>query len=89
VFLLFVKEFLSILSLPAADNRGQYLKFTTLGERADSVDHLLHSLCCYFIAALKTGGAPDPGEEETEVIVNLRDGTDRRPGVVAAALLLD
>src|SRR5208337_3572999 len=32
---------------------------------------------------------PDPGIEETEVIVDLRDGPDRAPGILRGRLLLD
>ena len=84
-----VEEFFSILSLPAADDRGQELKLAALGQRADGIDHLLYGLRGDFLAALKAGGASDPGEEKTEIVVNLRHGADRGPGVVAGALLLD
>ena len=84
-----VEKFFSILSLPAADDRGQELKLAALGQQADGIDHLLDGLCRDFFAALKTGGASDPGKEETEIVVDLRHGADRGPRVVAGALLLD
>src|SRR6185295_14035761 len=84
-----VEEFFSILSLSAADDRGQELKLAALGEGADGIDHLLYGLRGDFLAALKAGGASNPGEEKTEVIVDLRHGAYRGPGVVARALLLD
>ncbi|TKS58495.1 MAG: hypothetical protein EWM73_03519 [Nitrospira sp.] len=84
-----VEEFFPIFSLPAADDRGQYLKPAPLGQQANGIDHLLHSLRGNFIAALEAGGTPDTGKKETEVVVDFRHGADRGPGVVAGALLLD
>ena len=72
-----------------ADDRGQELKLTPFRQQTDSIDHLLHGLRRDFLAALKAGGASDPGKEETEIVVNFRYGADRGPGIVAGALLLD
>ena len=84
-----VEQFFAILAFPAADDRSQELKLAPLRQQADGIHHLLHGLRGDFLAALKAGGASDPGKEETEIVVNLRDGADRGTGVVAGALLLD
>src|SRR4029079_11383990 len=59
-----VEKFLSILSLPAADDGGQELKLAPLWQRTDGVHHLLDGLRRDLFATLKAGGASNPGKEE-------------------------
>jgi len=53
------------------------------------VHHLGDGLRGYFPAAVVAGRTPHPGEEEAQVVVDLRHRPDRRAGVLAGRLLLD
>ena len=55
----------------------------------DLVGDLIGSLGCDGDIVFGTVRRPDPGIEETEVIVDLGDGADRAAGVLGGRLLLD
>ena len=77
------------LRLAVLDQRAEDEEPRALGHRQDLVDDLLDGLPLDLPAA---GGAvrmADPGEQQTEVVVDLGDGSDRRARVPAGALLVD
>ena len=84
-----VGQFLAILPLAAAHDRRQHLKPRAHGQRADGIHHLLHGLRRNRLPAIHAKRLAHPGEQQAQVIINLRDGPDRGPGIVTGRLLLD
>ena len=84
-----LQQFFPIFPLPPTHDRGQDLELHAFRQRGNRIDHLLDGLRRDFLSTLKTVGTPDAGKEETEIVVNLRDGADGGSGVMAGALLLD
>ncbi len=84
-----LRQFLFVLPLPAAHDRGEQGQLCPLGERRDLVHHLRHRLRRDEPAAVVAVRLSDAGEEQAEVIVDFGDGSHRRPGVLAGSLLFD
>ena len=84
-----VEQFFAVFALPSSHDRSQHLEFGSLWERPDSVYHLLDGLGRDLFAAVEAERPADSGKEQAEIIVNLRDGPDGGPRVMAGALLLD
>ena len=77
------------LALLAAHDGGQERDGRASGQRQELLQHGVDRLRSDLAAALEAVGRADAGVEETQVVVDLRDGAHRRPGVVACASLLD
>ncbi len=84
-----VLQDLLVLPLLAPDHGGQDLELGALGPGEDRVQDLVDALLLDLPAALGAVGDPDPGVEETVIIVDLRNRAHRGPGVAVGALLLD
>ena len=63
--------------------------FTPLGHRHDTVGNLVHRLTANFLTAFRTVWNADSREQQTELVVNFRDRTHRRTGVVRSGFLID
>ena len=84
-----VLEDLLVLALAATHHGGQNLDAGAVGQVDDGVDHLLDGLALDGAAAGVAVGMSDAGEEEAEVVVDLRDGADGGARVAGDALLVD
>ena len=84
-----VLEDLLVLSLAATHHRGEDLDARAVGQVDDGVDHLLDGLALDGSAAGVAVGMPDAGEQEAQVVVDLRHGADGGARVSRYALLVD
>ena len=84
----FLDEALVLALSPPHDGR-QDLETGALGKGQDPVDYLLGRLAGDEAAVLGTMGYADPGIEQAQVVVNLRDGAHRAAGVARRRLLVD
>ena len=84
-----VLQYLVVLALLAADDRGQQLKTRALGELHNLVDNLVDGLPPDFAPTLGAVGHADARPEQAQVIVNLGDGPDGGAGVLGGGLLVD
>ncbi len=84
-----LSEQLVVLALPSPDDRRQNLEAGSLGESEQPVDDLLRRLPTDRLATLRAVRPSSPGEQETEVVVHLRDRADGRAGVARGGLLVD
>ncbi len=82
-------KFLAVLALAAANDGGEEVVATALGERHHSVDHLADLLGLDGEAGRGGIWDSDARPEEAHVIVDLGDGGDGRARVTAGRLLLD
>src|SRR5205814_3962091 len=76
------------LGLAVLDERPENEKPRPFRQSENLVDDLLDRLALDRMA-VRAVRDPDPGEQEPEMVVDLGDGPDRRPGVAAGALLVD
>ena len=82
-------EQVDVLTLACPDHGGEHLVAGALGQLLDAVDDLLRGLAADWLAtdgAVRTTGAR---EEQTEVVVDLRDGAHGGARVAVRALLVD
>ena len=84
-----VREDFLVLALLAAHDLRHDEQLRALRQLADLVDHLVDRLLRDGLAALRTVRMADAREEQSEVVVNLRDRADGRARVVARRLLVD
>jgi len=82
-------EQLPELSFAAAHERRENFDLGSFGPGEDGVGYLSGALAFYRASAVRAVGRPRPGVEQSEVVVDLRDGPDRRPRIVPGGLLLD
>jgi hypothetical protein len=78
-----------VLTFAAPHDRRQDLEAGPLGQLQDPVHDLLGCLTLDHGPVIGTVRDADPGVEETEVVVDLGDGPDRRAGVARRRLLVD
>ncbi len=78
-----------VFALPPAHHRRQHLEASAFLQLEDAVDDLLRSLSLHRGAVVGTVGDPDPGVEESQVVVDLGDRAHRGPGVARRRLLVD
>ncbi len=76
-------EELLVLALAILDERRHEHDPRPLRQRVDLVDHLLDGLALDLAAADRAMHATDASEEEPQVVVDLGDGPDGRPRVLA------
>jgi hypothetical protein len=79
----------AVLALPPPHDRREHQKARPLRQLHDLLDHLLRRRGGDGEAADVAVGPPGAGVKEAEVVVDLRDGRDRRARVVARRLLVD
>ena len=84
-----VVEELLVGALAAPHDRCQDLHAAALGQLQHPVDDLLGRLAEEPLAGLGVVGDADPGEQQSQVVVDLGDGPDRRAGVARGGLLVD
>ena len=77
------------LALAPADHRREDLETGALRIRQQRIDHLLRGLRADQRAALRTMRDAGAGEEQSQVVVDLGDGADRRTRVAVRGLLVD
>ena len=78
-----------VLALATAHDRSENLEPGALGQVAQAVDDLLGALAGDQPAAVGAVGLADARIEQAQVVVDLRDGPDRRAGVARRGLLVD
>ena len=78
-----------VLALPSSDYRGEDAEPRSLRQIEHPVDDLLGGLPLDGTTAIRAVGPSDPRVEESQVVVDLRDGADGRTGVTARRLLVD
>ena len=69
-------------SLAAPDYRGHKLDFCSLGQVHDLIHHLVHGLLHNLFAAFGTVGDTDARVEKTKIVVDFRNSSNCRTGVV-------
>ena len=84
-----VLEELGVLALAAEHDRRQDVRAAPLARSEDLVGHLVGRLPLDHATALGTVRHAHAREEQAQVVVDLRDGTDRRARVAAGGLLVD
>ena len=77
------------LALAPADHRREDLETGALRIRQQRIDHLLRGLRADQRAALRTMRDAGAGEEQSQIVVDLGDGADRRTRVAVRGLLVD
>ena len=78
-----------ILSLAAAHQGSEHLQADPLRKGDDLIDHLLHRLPVDGAAAAGAVGAPDAGEEQAQVVIDLGNRTHGGAGIARCGLLID
>ncbi len=73
----------------SALNRKQHIQPCAFAESKYALDDFVYRIFLYFLAALQAVGASDAGEEQAEIIENLRRGGDGRARIARGILLLD
>ena len=84
-----VRQLLLELPLTAADDRRQHVNTGVLRIEHHHVDDALERLAGDFLAAVRAVRDADAREEQTQVVVDFRDGPDGRARVRAGGLLFD
>ena len=75
-------DHLLMLALAAAHDRGKQLQAGLLRERHQRIRHLVNRLPFDLSSALRAMHDPAARVQQTEIIVDLRNGSNRRPWVV-------
>ena len=84
-----VLKHLLVLTLFAPDHRGENLKAGALRQPQNLVHNLVDGLFFDFPAALGAVGRTGSGPQQTQIVVNLRDGAHGGAGVLGGGLLVD
>ena len=82
-------QFLGVLALPTPDDGRQQLEPGTLRQLQHLIHNLSHRLLLDFSAADGTVRDTNPGIQQTQIIVNLRNGAHRGAGVLGGGFLVD
>ena len=77
------------LALPSPHHRGEDLEARPLGHLEHLVHDLLRRLTGDRPSAVVAVGAADPGEQQAQIVIDLGDGPNRRPGAAGGRLLVD
>ena len=80
---------LLMTAFSAPHDRCQKLNPASFGEFHDTVDHLIDSLPLDHAAAVRAVRDTDPRVKKTQVIVNLRNCSDRGPRIPVRRFLVD
>ena len=78
-----------MLTLLAPDDRRKNLEPGALRQLHHPVNHLVDALLMDFLPAFRAVGNADSRPEKTEIVVNLRNGSDCGPGIFRRCLLID
>ena len=84
-----IRQQVDVLALAFPDDRGQHLEPGALRHLQDPVDDLLRRLLGDDLAADRAVRMTDARIEQPQVVVDLGDRADRRPGVARGRLLVD
>jgi hypothetical protein len=82
-------EFLAVLALAAAYDRGQQVKTCAFLKLQDPVDHLGNGLALDRQAGCRRVGDPDAREQKAHIVVDFRDRPDRGTRIPGSGLLFD
>jgi hypothetical protein len=82
-------EQLDVFALAVRHRRRQDHQLGVFRQCERSVDHLRDALCLKRNFVVRAIGCADPREQQTQVVVNLRDGADRGARIVRRGLLFD
>ena len=82
-------EHMQVLALAVPHHRGQQHQLAALGLCQHGIDHLADGLCLQCDAVVRAAWVAHPGEQQAQVVVNLRDGAHRRAGVMGSRFLFD
>jgi len=82
-------EELPKLALTTLHNRGEHLELRPGIKLEDRVDYLLGTLFLDELAANRAMRNADAGEQQSEVVIDLGNGTDRGSRVARGRLLVD
>jgi hypothetical protein len=77
-----------VLTLPSTYDRCKYHKARTLRQTHYPIDHLLWRLLRYHTPALRTMWVSSSCIEHSKVVVNLRNCTNRRSGIMTGCFLI-
>ena len=80
---------LQVFTLFTPDHRGQYHKTGALAQGFHPVHNLVDGLTGNLLAAFGAVGNAHPSPKQTQIIVNLRNGTHSRPRVFGGGLLIN
>ena len=80
---------LHVLTLPSPNHRSQQLQSGPLRQQHDLIHHLIHRLPCNLSSTVGTVGNPDPGIEQTKIIINLRHRPHRGTGISVGRFLVN
>ena len=80
---------LAVFALFPAHHRRHQRNAGILGQLHQTVDDLVHGLLPDLSAALRAVRDADPGVQKAEIVIDLRDGPDRRARVFRRGLLID
>ena len=75
-----LKDF-RMFALASADHRRQELNPCPLRQCQNSVHHLVYRLLLNDLAAFRTMGNTDSGIKQTQIVINLRDCSNRGTGI--------
>ena len=78
-----------ISTLPGTDNRSEDHDPCPIRQRSDGISDFLSRLLGDFTAANRTMRNADTGKHQTEIVIDLRNGTDCRPGIAGSAFLVN
>ena len=84
-----VVEQVAVLALLLLNQRGQDAAPSSRRQSANRLDDLLGRLGLDLAAATGTTWPTEPGEQDTEIVLDLGDGSHGAPRVPASRLLLD
>ena len=83
-----VRENLLVASLLSADDRGKKYEPLTLRQRHDPLDDLINGLLAYRLSADRAVRHAEARIKQAEVIVYLRDRSDRGTGILRCGFLI-
>ena len=76
-------------SLFTAHDGGENLKLRLFGQFHHAIAHLVNGLRGYIAIAMGTMGFPGAAKEQSEIVINFRNGTHGRTRIVGSGLLID
>ena len=88
-FLARVAKHALVLAFARAHERRQHLHLRPFAERQHAIGHLIDRLRLDGLVAVRAVRFPDPRVEQSQIVVDLGDRTDRRARIAGGALLLD
>ena len=82
-------QHLDMLAFFLPDHRCENLQFGALRQTHQLADNLINGLLTDLLAAVRTVRRAHSRPEQTEIIIDLRHGSDRRAGILTGGLLIN